>query len=159
MWKNCVESAHEHISLHDCVVNYVEFSDDVLSLTLNEGFWMLADSKYNSCGETVRTDKSTINFIEFDEQMSVLYLFKRHYIFGKRLCTTRKKVELKKVYEKINKGEWELEFNEQYHSFHRTLFFGGVTTKKKIWEFEFQMVIDCDKIEYCWNNICPDRKW
>ena len=62
-------------------------------------------------------------------------------------------------YEKINKGEWEIEFNEQYHSFHRTLFFGAVTTKKKIWEFEFQMVIDCDKIEYCWNNICPDRKW
>ena len=96
---------------------------------------------------------------ELDEQMSVLYLFKRHYIFGKRLCTTRKKVDLKKVYEKINKGEWELEFNEQYLSFHRTLFFGAVTTKKKIWEFEFQMVIDCDKIEYCWNDISPDRKW
>ena len=90
MWKNCVENAYEYISLHDCVVNGVEAYDDVLSLTLDDGFWMLADSKYNFCGETVRTDKSKINFIEFDEQMSVLYLFKRHYIFGKRLCTTRK---------------------------------------------------------------------
>ena len=47
MWKNCVESAHEHISLHDCVINGVEVYDDILSLTFKDGFWMLADSKYN----------------------------------------------------------------------------------------------------------------
>ena len=120
---------------------------------------MLADTKYNSCGETVRTDKSKINFIGYDENMSVFYVFKRHYLFGKRICTTRKKVELKELYEKINSHEWEIEFNQQYDAIHRVLFFGDVTTKKKIWAFEFQMVIECDEIEYCWNNICPDRKW
>ena len=100
MWKNCIENAHEYITLHDCVVNSAEAFDDVLSLTFDDGFWVLADTKYNSCGETVRTDKSKINFTEFDEQLSVFYLFKRHYIFGKRLCTIRKKVELKEVYKK-----------------------------------------------------------
>ncbi len=159
MWKNCVESAYEHISLHDCVANGVEFSDGVMSLSLDDGFWMLADSKYNFCGEKVRTDKSKINFIDFEENLSVFYVFKRHYLFGKRLCTTRKKLELKILFDKINSGEWEIEFNEQYNAFHRVLFFGGVTTKKKIRAFEFQMVIDCEKMEYCWNNICPDRKW
>ena len=159
MWKNCIVDAQEYIILHDCVVNSAEAFDDVLSLTFDDGFWMLADTKYNSCGETVRTDKSKINFTEFDEQLSVFYLFKRHYIFGKRLCTTRKTVELKEVYEKINKGKWEIEFNEQYNGVHQVLFFGGVTTKKKIWAYEFQMVIDCEKIKYYWNNIRPDRKW
>ena len=159
MWKNCIENAQEYITLHDCVVNSAEAFDDVLSLTFDDGFWILADTKYNPCGETARTDKSKINFTEFDEQLSVFYLFKRHYIFGKRLCTTRKKVELKEVYKKINKGEWKIEFNEKYNGVHQVLFFGGVTTKKKIWAYEFQMVIDCDKIKYYWNNIRPDRKW
>lgn len=76
MWKNCVENEYEYISLHDCVVNGVEAYDDVLSLTLDDGFWMLADSKYNSFGETVRTDKSRINFMDFDENMSVFYVLK-----------------------------------------------------------------------------------
>ena len=68
MWKNCIENAQEYITLHDCVVNGAEAFDDALSLTFDDGFWMLADTKYNSCGETVRTDKSKINFTEFDEE-------------------------------------------------------------------------------------------
>ena len=40
----------------------------------------------------------------------------------------------KEVFERINNGEWKIEFNEQYEGFHRVLFFGGITTKKKIWE-------------------------
>ena len=159
MWKNSVEYTNENMSLHDCVVNTVEYSDDILSLSFNDGFWILSDTKYNSCGATVRTDKSKIKFIDFDENMSVFYVFKRHYLFGKRIYTTRKKIELKEVYEKINNGEWEIEFNERYDGYHRVLFFGGVTTKKKIWAFEFQMVIDCEKIMCCWNDIRPDTKW
>ena len=159
MWKNSVGYTDETISLHDCVANSVEISDGVLSLSFDDGFWVLPDSKYNSCDATVRTDKSKIEFVDFDEDMSEFYLFKRHYLFGKRLCTTRKEVKLKEVFEKINTGEWKIEFNEQYEGFHRVLFFGGITTKKKIWELEFQMVIDCEKIECYWNNIRPDRKW
>lgn len=159
MWKNCVENAYKDISLHDCVVNCVEIFDNILSLTLDDGFWMLADSKFNSCGETVRTDKSKIIFDDFDENLSVFYVFKRHYFLGKRICTTRKRVKMQKLFEKINSGEWEIEFSDQYYAFHRVLFFGSVTTKKKIWEFDFQLVIDCEKMEYCWNNICTDRKW
>ena len=60
MWKNCIEDAQEYITLHDCVVNGAEAFDDALSLTFDDGFWILADTKYNSCRETVRTDKSKI---------------------------------------------------------------------------------------------------
>ena len=107
MWKNCIENACEHISLHDCVVNNAEIIGDTLSLTFNDGFWMLADSKYNSCGDTVRTDKSKISFIDFDESVSEFYVFKRHYLFGKSICTTRKSVDLQKLLKKINSGEWK----------------------------------------------------
>ncbi|MBQ4088216.1 MAG: hypothetical protein IJC78_08225 [Clostridia bacterium] len=158
MWKNSVEYTDGIMSLHDCVVNSVERFDDILSLYFNDGFWILSDTEYNSCGATVRTYKSKIEFIDFDEDMSEFYLFKRHYLFSKHICTTRKKVDLKEVYEKINSGAWKIEFIEQYKGFRRFLFFGSLTTKKK-GNFEFQVVIDCEKMECCWNNIRPDRKW
>lgn len=159
MWKNCIENAYEHISLHDCIANKIEFADNMLELSFGDGFWVLADSKYNPYGETLHTDESKLNFIDFDGEMSVCYIFKRHYLFRKRICTTRKKIKLEMLFEKVNVGEWEIEFNEQYHSYRRKLFFGSVSTKKKIWAFDFQLVIDCENMEYCWNNICPDRKW
>lgn len=159
MWKNCVENAYEHISLHDCVVNTIEHIDNFLSLTLDNGFWVLKDSKYNSCEQTVRTDKSKINFIGFDENLSVCYVFKSHYIFGKCICTTRKRLSFDTLFRKINSGEWEIEFSDQYNTYHRNLFFGGITTKEKLWAFDFQLVLDCEKMEYCWSDICPEKKW
>lgn len=66
-----VEKLQKYKTLHKCVVNSAEVFVDVLSLTLSDVFWMLADTKYNSCRDVVRTDKSKINFTEFDEQLSV----------------------------------------------------------------------------------------
>lgn len=154
MWNNRVENAYEHISLNDCVVTNIETSDNSLSFSLENGFWILADSKYNICDEEVKTDKSKINFISFDKDLSVFYVFKRHNLFGKRICTTRRKMPFEKLFKKIRSGEWEIEFSDQYRGCHRILFFGSVNTKKKLWAFDFQLVLDCEKMEYCWNNRC-----
>ena len=44
--ENSGEYTNENMSLHDCVVNTVEYSDDILSLSFNDGFWILSDTKW-----------------------------------------------------------------------------------------------------------------
>ena len=45
------EEINEYISLHDCVVNRATLADDTLSLTFDNGFWMLGGTKYNTAVE------------------------------------------------------------------------------------------------------------
>ncbi len=158
MWKYRVVNAYDYVSLNDCVIKNMKTTDNLLSFPFDDGFWMIARTKYNSYEEAVQTDKSEINFIDFDKNMSVFFIFKRHCLFGKHIYTTRKKVDLDKVFERINSGEWEIEFSDQYFSKRRVLFFGSVNTRKLLWAFDFQLVIDCEKMEYCWNDACTDRK-
>ncbi len=159
MWKNTIENAYEHISLHDCVVNLVEHNENSFSFTLDNGFWIMPDSKYNPYNETLRTDQSKIRFIDLDKEISAFYVLKRHYLFRKYLYTTIKQLKFETLFQKINSKEWEMEFYDQYHTSQRNLFFGSINTKKKIGALDFQLNLDCNKMEYCWNYICPDKKW
>lgn len=40
MWENCIENAYNHISLHDCVANKVQYADNILTLCFDDGFWI-----------------------------------------------------------------------------------------------------------------------
>ena len=159
MWRNCIEDAYNHISLHDCFISKIQLAKNILTVCFDDGFWMLGNSEYNTCEETVRTDKSQLNFIDFDEEISIFYLFKNHYLLGKRICTTRKKMTFDEVKNKVNNGVWNLEIVEEYHAWRRVLLWGTVRVKKRRRVHEFQITIDCEKTEYCWNNIRTERKW
>lgn len=163
MWKNSLnqtcEQVSEFISLHDCVVNHAEYSDDILSLTFDNGFWMLGGTKYNTAEETVRTDRSEFQYIHFDTEMSSFSISKRHVLFGKHICTTQHEIDIETLIEKINSGAWALEFIDQFHAYHGMMILGVVRMKKKPWWMAFQWNIDCEKTAYGWNQICPDKKW
>ena len=157
-WKNQADGAD--ISLHDCIVNKIDLSENSLSFLLDDGFWVLSDSKHNNLGETVRTDKAKIEFVGFDKDFSAFFIYKRLRLFGIPLCVIRKKVSIDSLFKRINNCEWEIELLEEYHSCGRKqLFFGNVNTKKRLWAYEFQLFVDCIKIEYYWNELCTDRKW
>ena len=163
MWKNSLmhpcEQINECISLHDCVVNRATLADDNLSLTFDNGFWLLGGTKYNTAENTVRTDRSEFKLIHFDKEMSTFSISKRHALFGKHICTTQHKIDVENMIEKINHGEWALEFVDQFHAYHGMMILGVIRLKKKPWWIEFQWSIDCEKSEYSWNCICPEKKW
>jgi len=159
MWKNRVENAYDQISLHDCIVDDIEFDESNLKLSFGNGFWVSANSEFNTENNNLRTDMSKLIFLNFDKEMSMINIFKHHYLFGKCICTTRKEITFDKLIKNIKNNIWKLEILEEYYSYHTALFFGTVKTKKKIGDFDFQFSIDCDKTEYCWNVICMDKKW
>lgn len=159
MCKHCVENAFEHISLHDCIANDIDLTDRNLCLYFEDGFWISANSKYNSCGSTVRTDRSKVKIVGLDKEMCEVFIFKKHYVLGKCICTTRKEISIDELIANVEKRLWKIEFKEQYFANHTMFFYGTINTNKKVWAFDFELWVDYDTTEYYWNNLMQDRKW
>ena len=146
-----------YISLHDCYANKIYFNDNVLSFRFDNGFWIIPEHEFSDVEETVRTDKSRVNFHLEDSSLEdvSIYIY-RNSIFGK---TLREELPLDKLISLINEKNYRLEFIYQYKSYNDLLFECWLWFDKKPYHYECQLKIPTSKAIYCWNNLCKDKKW
>lgn len=146
-----------YISLHDCYATKIYFNDNVLSFCFDNGFWIIPEHEFSDVEETVRTDKSRVDFhLEDSSLEDILIYIYRNSIFGK---TLRKELPLDKLISLINEKNYRLEFIYQYKSYNELLFECWLWFDKKPYHYECQLKIPTRKAIYCWNNLCKDKKW
>ena len=146
-----------YISLHDCYATKIYFNDNVLSFCFDNGFWIIPEHEFSDVEETVRTDKSRVDFhLEDSSLEDILIYIYRNSIFGK---TLRKELPLDKLISLVNEKNYRLEFIYQYKSYNELLFECWLWFDKKPYHYECQLKIPTSKAIYCWNNLCKDKKW
>lgn len=157
MWKNADKNVNHSISLHDCRATSMSVQEHALLFHFDDGFWVSPTDKRNPFGNIVRTDKSEIQLVRFE--VSDIHIFKEVRVFHRMVSTKRVSFSLEKLMANINSGKWELEFVYEYHAHKGVLYQCWIWMKQPPYHMECQIVIDCEEIEYHWNNLCEDRTW
>ena len=82
------------------------------------------------------------------------------YVFyRKRNKAIRKEWSADKLLKRINSGKYSLEFLYQYRDFNSRILKCMLVKGKKRYFRECEIIIATDKVTYCWNKLCEDRKW
>ena len=152
-----IDTDDTFISLHDCYVTEMLVKDDCITVYFDNGFWIMPEHELSKLTDTVRTDSSRVDFY-FDQSVSdeiSVYIF-RENIFGK---TIREQWDIQKLTELINTKSFSLEFLYQYKGGYEQLHDCWLHFQKKPYHYECQLRIPVTKVTYCWNNLCPDKKW
>lgn len=157
MWKHRENNSDKIISLHDCRATRMIVESDSLFLEYEDGFWCLPTNKNNSSDNAFRTDLSQIEISKFEIQN--IYLFNEKRLFGRLISTKRIDISLEMLTQKINSGQWQLEFLYEYHGFNEVLYHCWIWMNKKPYHKECQITIMYNDIKYLWNNICEDKPW
>lgn len=151
---NHYDTNEKNICLHDCTAKKVKIKNDNLIFYFNDGFWICTQHENNKLNETVRTDKSKVKYHLTDINDITVYVFYR-----KRNKAIRKEWSVDKLLKRINSGKYSLEFLYQYRDFNSRILKCMLVKGKKRYFRECEIIIATDKVTYCWNKLCEDRKW
>lgn len=157
MWKNSSQNKQNFISLHDCKATNITIQEDHLFFEFDDGFWISPIAESNPFGYTAKTDKSEIQLIQFN--VSNIYIFKEFRLLRRPVIIKRDSLDLEKLMANINCGKWELEFINEYHARKDVLYQCCIWTKQRPYHMDCQIELDCDAIEYHWNDLRKDRPW
>ena len=157
LWKHSDKNENNEISLHDCRTTQVLTKDNDLYFKFDDGFWILKSNGNNPYAKTLRTDASQLKLCNFD--VSNIYVFHEFHLFRRLISIKRVSLNLEALMDNINSGKWELEFLYEYHTYHGVLYQCCIWSKRKPYHMEAQLIIDCESIEYFWNNLCEDKPW
>ena len=148
---------YPNIILHDCYATAITVIDENLNLEFADGFWIVGNSKYNSHEETLRTDLSHLQFTNCDFEDINISLFKDYRLFRNSLFTIKKNLSLEELYTKVNSGQWNLEFIEEYYAYSSALFQCAIHTEYKPYYYDCQIEIGrYDEMVYYWDNLRSD---
>ncbi len=159
MWRYTVENRFDNITLHDCVASKIYIKDDDFIFEFEDGFWIGNKCEYNPHVKVLKTSAAQVQLCAADEidfcyfKKPVFSFFKSH---DKRIC-----VEFDEVIEKVNSGEWQLEFLYEYSCDKLMLFecYLWMVKKDKRKGYQAQLKAYIPDYKLCWNEICPDREW
>lgn len=163
MWKY-KDEAGEQASLHDCRATHIGLEENSVRFHFTDGFWILPGTAHNP-SETAR--KTTASAL-------MLHLPDHHRDWtNMEVIRTKKKsngktvrlVEYHNLYwlaRMVGAHNAELEFVGEYRKAggRGRLYECCLWVKKPPYHIECRMEFDMvQKIEYCWNEINPERIW
>ncbi len=152
-----IDTDDSAISLHDCKATKMKFKDNCISFYFENGFWITPEHKLSDLTDIVRTDASRVDFyIEQSYSDEVFIYIFRNNLFKK---TIREQWDIQKLAKVINDKSFRLEFLYQYKGYNEQLHDCWLHFDTKPYHFECQLRIPAIKVDYCWNNLCPDKKW
>lgn len=157
MWKYSAINDYNNISLHDSSAVNASIENNDITLTFEDGFWILKTNNKNPYKKTLRTDQSQILFHKIGFSFSNIYLFKELEVFRKKIYTRRIKISFEEFCRKIDSGEWEFEFVDEAYGYNRAVFDGFVYTKNRHYSTECQITLSYKEMIYSWNEIREDR--
>ena len=151
------DTSDEHISLHDCVATEAYFKNGKLGFEFENGFWVLPTHPESGLSETVRTDKSLVEY-DLDEGQDYdadVYVFDD--IDGYKSMRTY--IPIQKFVDDINSGRCRLEFLYQYLGFGARIIECELVFDTVPYRKECMIKICYDEVRYCWNNLRRDATW
>lgn len=166
MWKYTEVDAYNSISLHDCRTDDVKIEGNDLVINFPDGFWITPVSKYIDHHCPLKTGPSQLRFIGLnsdldpvDNLFDSIDLFKWVHLFRRTLFCKRIQPKPTDFLSLINNGKYELEFLYEYHAPPSSLYKCCIWKKHYGMEFECQLELTAQSIEYYWNAIRKDREW
>lgn len=156
------DSSNEFLTLHDCIADRAYLRDGKLVFEFSEGFYIAAqhpDNPYDNC---LLTDSARVEFVLKNGAGYDAYSW---------LCVRKRTLIRKKMFrgwnidvliDNINSGKCKLEFIDHYVNTQcpdENVFSCELRGNKKPFFCECRMRIYATKINYYWNNLCPDRPW
>ena len=126
-----VSTEKDKFSLHDCRAVSVEQIDDRLIFFLPDGFFY---SEYSN--DWPNTGKAEVGFVIDPMRGVTVYLFKES-----EAQTVREQYTLEQLIERINRGEWELEFAYRYDGYEEILYKCWIWENHTPWTYECELWI------------------
>ncbi len=156
MYKNC-DLEDSCISLHDCRAEKMKFEDGKLSFLFSNGIWITNRHPKNESGNTVRTGLAQVDISVLDGVIESVFV----YIFRKnrRGNVIREEWEAESFINAVNDGSFSVEFITTYQSYRSILFKCEARSEQKPYRLECEMIIDCEQVEYCWNELRYECVW
>ena len=128
----CQEMETDKFSLHDCRVTAMEYEDDEVLMRIPDG---IMNAEYGD--DWPNTGSAAVAFTIEDDDFSSLNLFVEED--GK---TVRYEYSLEELAEKINSGEWELEFGYRYEGYMSLFYIVWIWAKEPPYNYEAQLFIN-----------------
>ncbi len=154
---NHSEFNNEHITLHDCCANSMNYENGVLSFVFPEGFWVTPQHNKNDSDKIVRTDLSQVDFELLDRVVEDV----RVYIFreNENADTIREEWELEDFINKVNAGIFKVEFIDEYKTYQSYLYKCWVRFEDEPYHYECEIIIDTKNVAYNWNKLRYECEW
>lgn len=154
---NHSEFNNEHITLHDCCANSMNYENGVLSFVFPEGFWVTPQHNKNDSDKIVRTDLSQVTFDLLDRVAEDV----RVYIFreNENADTVREEWELDNFINKVNSGFFKVEFIDEYKTYQSNLYKCWVHFDNEPYHYECEIIIDTENVTYNWNRLRYECEW
>lgn len=161
MWNYMETDAYDSISLHDCRTEDIHMDGNDLIINFPDGFWITPVSEHIDHDRPLKTGPAQVRIYGFDieEVIQRVYLFKTTWLFRKPLFCCRNDMEPEAFLKLVNDGKHELEFLWEFHRPGNGLYQCWLWKKDHGMEAECQLEITAKRIEYCWNEVLPDREW
>lgn len=147
-------SYNETLSLHDCEVSSISYSDGILRFRLSDGLIIGAGHPENPYGKTMQTDEAVVDFrVEKPNGVTADIL-----LYGRFGRTRVKTLSLSELISAVNKGSFTLQFLYQYRSFHEQLWHLAVHRKGKLYQGTCHLYLPWTEAVYRWNNLKPESE-
>lgn len=128
---------HEAFSLHDCRSDHIEYADNRLTVFFPCGIFF---EEYGD--DWPNTGPASVEYLT-DPMGEV-----RFYLFTETDGQTiRREYTLEQLIQKVNAGEWELEFAYRYEGYQEVLHICWVWQDREPWSCEAQLFIGTKEAE------------
>ncbi len=124
-------SDKDRFSLHDCYAQEAELADHRLIFRFPDGIYC-----HGYSDDWPNTGRAEVTFPLVAGESATFYQFVDD---GKQ--TVRRQIELRELLEKINAGEWQLEFAYRYDGFREVLYTCWLWVDRPPWSYECQLFI------------------
>lgn len=143
-------------TLHDCRANRIKYKDGMISFYFPDGIWVLNGHEANDTDNTVRTDAAKVRYeLAYPDDDAEVYVYKTKSADK----AIRKEWKLKKLMQKVNDGECELEFLYQYTNGVGRIIECELRTNEKPYRRECNLKLLTKEVTYLWNDLRPDATW
>ena len=160
MWKYSAYNSYPDIILHDCFIEKAFVKDESLFFYFDKyGFWINKNNEQNPYNEILRTDESSLEFTNINEDDVDITIFEDIRIFNRLIMKKIKNITLKDFISKLNSKEWNYEFVNEYYGDNTVMFCGYISSTKGGYSSYMQIEIIYDDMIYYWNKIYEDRVW
>ncbi len=147
-------SYNETLSLHDCEVSSISYSDGILRFRLSDGLIIGAGHPENPYGKTKQTDEAVVDFsVDDPDDVTADILIRRRS--GRARVKT---LSLSELISAANKGKFTLEFLYQYRSFHEQLWHLAVHNKRRLYHGTCHLYLPMTEAVFRWNNLKPESE-
>lgn len=153
MWKH-IEEDNGKLSIHDCYATQIWIENHDLVIEFADGFWIVQGNTYNPYDQTYRSECSQMKVMGFE--VDNLFVLRPFQLFCRPVFTLKSDLKFNRLMKKVNTGRWKLLFATEYHTFHQVLFDCWIYPKYKRRALHCYMIIDNNRMEYCWNEIRKD---